>query len=101
MSTFLQWRIHLRLHVWLHKTKVLRSLFLTLAGFGKKLIDNIIPYPTGVCQLEIQGQTALKRRNCPIRFRPAVAEELPDVADFADHVEVHVGDHDVVLGALT
>ena len=42
----------------------------------------------------------LKRCNCSVRFGSAIAEELPDVADVADHVEVHVGDDDVILITL-
>gem|GEM_PF-7012276 len=35
-----------------------------------------------------------------VRIRAAVAEELPDVADFADQVEIEVGDDYVILGAF-
>src|SRR3954469_24755854 len=42
----------------------------------------------------------LERCNCAVGFGPTIAEELPGVADLADHVEVHVGDHNVVVGAL-
>ena len=35
----------------------------------------------------------------PVRLGTAVAEELPGVAHLADHVEIHVGDHELVLVA--
>src|SRR5262245_15142692 len=37
----------------------------------------------------------LRRRDRLVRFRPAVAVELPGVAHLADQVEVEVGDYDV------
>ena len=36
-------------------------------------------------------------RHRPVRVRPAIAVELPHAADFFDHVEVHVGDDELVL----
>ena len=45
---------------------------------------------------------SVRRQSCddrPVRLGPAVAEELPGVADLADQVEVEVGDHDVVAVA--
>ena len=41
-----------------------------------------------------------QRRNRSVRLRPAVAEELPYVANLADHVEVHIGHDDVILRPL-
>src|SRR4051794_29420807 len=38
----------------------------------------------------------LRRRDRPISLRPAVAIELPRIPDFANEVEVEVGDDDVV-----
>src|SRR5262245_8132595 len=38
-------------------------------------------------------------RNSAVRFWPAIAEELPGVAHFADLVEVQVGDDDVIRAA--
>src|SRR6266404_6023761 len=34
-----------------------------------------------------------------VTVRAAVAEELPDIADFSDHVEIEVGDNQFVLVA--
>src|SRR5437867_5729707 len=36
-------------------------------------------------------------RHGPVGFRTSVSEELPGAPDFLDHVEVHVGDDELVL----
>src|SRR5262249_24771597 len=38
----------------------------------------------------------LRRRDRTVRLGPAIAVELPEVTDLADHVEVEVADDDVV-----
>src|SRR5438552_13079682 len=37
------------------------------------------------------------RRNRAIRLWPAVPEKLPDFANFGDHVEIKIRDHDFVF----
>ena len=38
-----------------------------------------------------------ERHEVAVGFWAAVAEELPSIADLTNHVEVQVGDHDVVV----
>ena len=40
--------------------------------------------------------SSLRRCDGSVRFWAAVAEELPGVADFADQVEIKIGDDDIV-----
>src|SRR3954465_7796130 len=46
------------------------------------------------------GFILLERGDGAVCLGPAIAEELPGVADFADQIEVHVGDYDIVVGPL-
>src|SRR5437868_11662372 len=45
------------------------------------------------------GGLARLRGERAVAFRPAVAEELPHVANFSDHVEIKVGNHQFVFVA--
>ena len=49
---------------------------------------------------ELPAPVSLEVGQPPIRLRPPVAIELPDVAHLADHVEVEVGDDDSSLSRL-
>ena len=51
---------------------------------------------TATSELLIQCR-ALIGDDRPVKIRPAVAEELPGIADLADLVHIEVGDYEFVL----
>src|SRR6056297_477958 len=62
-------------------------------------LGNLMPL-TVVSSVGMVSVNELRLRQRTIRFRPPITKELPCVANFANHVQVHVGDHDVGLRSL-
>lgn len=76
-----------------------RTSTVCIGRVAESAIDNIRAC-RHMIPLSCPGTSTSQVRNRPVGLRPAVAEELPHVADLADQVEIHVGDHDVVFRTL-
>jgi|LakMenEpi03Aug12_release.lakeMendotaPanAssembly.Ray.scaffolds.fasta_scaffold846878_1 hypothetical protein len=49
---------------------------------------------------EFENPQKLRSDDRRIGFRSAIAEKLPDIADFANHVQIHISHDDVILGSF-
>src|SRR6056297_2966822 len=62
-------------------------------------LGNLMPL-TVVSSVGMVSVNELRLRQRTIRFRSPITKELPRVANFANHVQVHVSDHDIRFSSL-
>src|SRR5436190_1921757 len=74
---------------------ILNSLSSWERGWGEG-VRRSKPSPVVLSQREREIERLL-RDQLHVTLRPAIAEELPGVADLADHVEIQIGNHERVL----